>query len=90
MSEKIVRRCLDPGNKSYPDYGGRGITMHPEWLADYAAFLRDMGERPDGFDDRPYPVLGIDVIDDQETRFLLADREGRFSWIDMATLRRTE
>jgi len=52
-------------------------------------FVKFVGEKPEGFDDRPYPVLGIDVIDDQETRFLLADREGKFSWIDMSTLRRT-
>lgn len=52
-------------------------------------FVKFVGEKPEGFDDRPYPVLGIDVIDDQETRFLLADKEGRFAWIDMATLRRT-
>src|SRR3990167_3876062 len=32
------RRCLDIKNKSYKDYGGRGITICPEWTNDYIAF----------------------------------------------------
>ena len=31
------RRCYDPANKRYAQYGGRGITICPEW-DDYAAF----------------------------------------------------
>jgi hypothetical protein len=38
-------RCLDPRNKHYADYGGRGIGIHEPWL-DLATFLRDVGERP--------------------------------------------
>lgn len=41
-------RCTNPRDRAYPDYGGRGITMAPEWKADFAAFLRDMGPRPPG------------------------------------------
>ena len=26
------RRCLNPNNKSFKDYGGRGITICNEWL----------------------------------------------------------
>lgn len=40
------RRCSDEGFKSYPDYGGRGITVCEEWRDDFAAFYRDMGPRP--------------------------------------------
>jgi hypothetical protein len=39
-------RCLDEGNKSYKNYGGRGIKICPEWIESYEAFLRDVGRRP--------------------------------------------
>lgn len=40
-------RCLNPTASDYRDYGGRGITMCPEWTASFTAFLRDMGRRPE-------------------------------------------
>jgi hypothetical protein len=40
-------RCTNPNVKSYKDYGGRGIAICDRW-EDYANFLADMGERPDG------------------------------------------
>lgn len=43
----MKRRCLNPKRDSYPDYGGRGITLCPEWHA-FTAFLADMGEAPPG------------------------------------------
>lgn len=39
------RRCTNPNDRSYADYGGRGITVCPEW-ADFARFYADMGLRP--------------------------------------------
>lgn len=39
-------RCFREANKSYPDYGGRGISVCAEW-SDFAAFMRDMGPAPD-------------------------------------------
>jgi hypothetical protein len=42
------RRCDYPKNNRYELYGGRGIEMCEEWRNDFAAFLRDMGERPQG------------------------------------------
>ncbi len=51
----IVRRCTEPANKVYADYGGRGIRIHEPWL-DYATFLRDVGRRP-------APHLTFDRID---------------------------
>lgn len=44
--QNMKRRCLDPNNKSYPTYGGRGITVCKRWINDFAAFMRDMGPRP--------------------------------------------
>jgi hypothetical protein len=38
----IKRRCLNKNEKSYPRYGGSGITISKEWM-DFANFLRDMG-----------------------------------------------
>lgn len=41
-------RCQDTRDPKYPQYGGRGITMCPEWTADFQSFLKDMGECPEG------------------------------------------
>lgn len=39
------RRCNNPRNKKYPDYGGRGITICPRWDS-FENFLADLGARP--------------------------------------------
>ena len=39
-------RCLNPRNKSYPDYGGRGIKICDRWIDSFENFLADMGEVP--------------------------------------------
>lgn len=44
----MKQRCLNPNNKDYKYYGGRGIEIDPDWL-NFEEFLRDMGERPLGF-----------------------------------------
>jgi len=41
-------RCLNPKCKSYPAYGGRGITICERWSTSIENFLADMGERPLG------------------------------------------
>lgn len=41
----MIRRCTDPSHGSFKNYGGRGISIAPEWL-DLDAFIRDMGRRP--------------------------------------------
>lgn len=38
-------RCNDQNNISYPNYGGRGITVFDRWNA-FESFLADMGECP--------------------------------------------
>lgn len=40
------RRCTDPQDKRFSDYGGRGIAVAEEWMASFEAFLRDMGDAP--------------------------------------------
>ena len=40
-------RCMNQKNKRYPEWGGRGISVCPQW-GDFATFLADMGERPNG------------------------------------------
>ena len=42
-------RCLNPNNKHYANYGGRGITICNDWINDFNQFVQDMGERPQGY-----------------------------------------
>lgn len=41
-------RCRNPRAQHFAAYGGRGITVCPEW-DDFARFVADMGPRPDGY-----------------------------------------
>lgn len=43
--QAMIARCFNPKNPRYADYGERGISVCAEWR-DFAAFHRDMGERP--------------------------------------------
>lgn len=43
----MLQRCNNPIAPGYRRYGQRGISVCAEWH-DFAAFLRDMGERPAG------------------------------------------
>lgn len=43
----MIKRCLNPGNSRYCDYGARGITICERWL-DFNSFLSDMGSAPPG------------------------------------------
>jgi len=49
------KRCRNRNHPDYKHYGGRGIKVCDEW-GDFAAFVRDMGERPS-------PEHSIDRID---------------------------
>lgn len=46
--QDMKSRCTNPNNKSYKDYGGRGINICATWLNSFMTFLKDMGERPIG------------------------------------------
>lgn len=41
----MIQRCVNKKNKSYKDYGGRGIKVCAEWSS-FETFLNDMGVRP--------------------------------------------
>ena len=50
----MLQRCLNPKDKSYKNYGGRGITVCERWHT-FDNFLEDMGV--------PGPGLSIDRVD---------------------------
>lgn len=43
----MITRCTNPNFHAFPRYGGRGISVHPEWMV-FDRFLTDMGECPAG------------------------------------------
>ena len=52
----IKRRCFNPNDKGYPNWGGRGITVCDRWKNSFQNFFLDMGSRPT-------PKHSIDRID---------------------------
>lgn len=44
----MIERCTNPKATGYKNYGGRGITVCEEWF-DFTNFLKDMGEKPNGY-----------------------------------------
>lgn len=52
----IKQRCLNPSNTHYVRYGGRGITICPQWVDSFEQFLSDVGEAPSN-------ALSLDRID---------------------------
>jgi hypothetical protein len=42
----IKDRCINPRSRGFANYGGRGITVCPEWASSFETFLSDMGPRP--------------------------------------------
>lgn len=44
----MVRRCYDPQDKAFEDYGGRGIKICLQWLSDFKNYVIDTGKAPGG------------------------------------------
>lgn len=55
----MKRRCTAPKDSQYHLYGGRGITVCPEWMASFEAFAADVGERPQA-------GMSLDRIDNEK------------------------
>ena len=53
--KSMKARCTNPNNAEYHRYGGRGITVCPEWFNSFSTFYEDMGAKPEG--------LSLDRID---------------------------
>ncbi|HZW04267.1 MAG TPA: hypothetical protein VFF68_10095 [Anaerolineaceae bacterium] len=59
----IKQRCMNPNNKRFKDYGGRGITLYPEWANDYASFREYINKV---LGPKPSPVHSLDRIDNDK------------------------
>lgn len=63
--KSMKSRCLNPNDKDYEGYGGRGITMNPDWV-DVKKYVKDiessLGKRPKG--------MTIDRIDNNKGYYI--------------------
>ena len=51
----MIKRCANPNDPAFKNYGGRGIAVCDSWKNSFENFYADMGDRPEG--------LTIDRID---------------------------
>lgn len=42
----MIFRCENPTSSRWESYGGRGISVCPEWRSSFEIFLADMGRKP--------------------------------------------
>lgn len=76
----MMHRCTSPTSPDYPNYGGRGITVHPAWHepATFLAYLSaELGPRPEGY--------SLDRIDTDGPY-----APGNVRWADASTQRRNQ
>lgn len=55
---KMRQRCYSPSDKSYKNYGARGITVCAQWLLSFENFFADMGRCPS-------PQLTLERVDNE-------------------------
>lgn len=53
--------CTDPTQRNWLWYGGRGITVCPEWQSSFETFLRDVGPKPKSGKSRSIWLGRLDV-----------------------------
>jgi hypothetical protein len=46
--QQMKKRCLDKKDKSFSNYGGRGISVCEKWINSFECFISDIGGRPNG------------------------------------------
>lgn len=46
---QMKRRCFNPTDQKFKNYGGRGITVCDRWNNSFEDFINDMGPRPLGY-----------------------------------------
>lgn len=72
------KRCLNPNNKDFHRYGGRGVLIYEPWRTDLQAFASwidaNLGQRPDG--------MTLDRIDNDGNY-----EPGNLRWADAVTQR---
>lgn len=56
---EMKRRCYNPNDKSYINYGGRGITVCDKWKNSFEAFYEDVSKLP-CFREKGYSLNRID------------------------------
>lgn len=44
--QAMKTRCTNPNTKDWHLYGGRGVTVAPEWMNDFMAFYAHIGDPP--------------------------------------------
>lgn len=42
----LIKRCTNPNDKDYHNYGGRGIMVCDSWIKSFSQFLQDVGNAP--------------------------------------------
>lgn len=60
--KQIMARCYNPNHPAYHNYGGRGITVHPEWTKDRQKFFKYVRALSRSCD----PGLDLDRIDNEQ------------------------
>lgn len=75
---KLKSRCLNPKDKSYKHYGGRGIKICDRWLHSFENFIADLGYRHS----QNYSLERIDVNGDycpENCKWILKSLQSRNS-----------
>ena len=77
--KKILSRCDNPSDKDWPNYGGRGIAVCPQWR-DLVTFIGDIessiGPRPEGKYPSGMPLYTLDRIDNEAGNY----EPGKVRW----------